>query len=262
MKYKIVASDIDGTLLDKNSVLNERTVNAVKATIKKDVCFVLSTGRSLPAISEFKKVLGLNDAPYILYNGAVVMIGAKTIYSLSIDPLAARLAFDEGHKRNSTMICWSENKLYCETLCKRVEEYKKLSGVEPIVLPDLNAVADRGITKILWLDDKETTMRNYTQLNGVLKGLNITPSNADFLEFVNKDCSKATALEILLKKLGFSAKECVAVGDGYNDIPMLEYAGLGVAMGNAAETVKSSCDYTTADCDHYGLAVLLEKLFL
>ena len=86
MNCKLIASDIDGTMLNSKGELTERTVAAIKAAEKKGVRFALSTGRSYQAVTEFIDVLELNDTPCVIYNGAMIVIGGKTVYSLSIEP--------------------------------------------------------------------------------------------------------------------------------------------------------------------------------
>ena len=99
-------------------------------------------------------------------------------------------------------------------------------------------------------------------LFGNERRIGVYPSRADFLEFVNKDCSKAEAIKIIIKKLGIRREQVAAIGDNYNDLPMLEYAGMGVAMGNAERAVKEKCGFITASCDEDGVAVFLENYLL
>lgn len=260
---KIIAADIDGTLLDSRSRLTDATVNAVKAAIKRGVKFVLSTGRPYQGIGKYIDALGLENMPYILYNGAMVMIGGKTVYSLTIDKSAALTVVDAGHARKSTMICWANNELYCEELSEKIDFYKSISGVEPIIVRSLADVAELGITKFVWYDDPVSTARYHEEMKSLVGDkLNVHPSRVDFLEFVNKNCSKAVALHIVLDAFGIKREQSVAIGDGFNDLPMLEYAGLGVAMGNADARVKERCGLVTDDCDHDGLARFIENNIL
>ena len=81
------------------------------------------------------------------------------------------------------------------------------------------------------------------------------------MEIVDVHCSKATALEMLAKKYGIKQEEVIAIGDGFNDLPMIEWAGLGIAMENASETVKECADEVTASNDEDGVALVIEKYF-
>ncbi len=263
MNYKLIAVDIDGTLYNSQSQLTDRTISAVKSAIKKGCYFVLSTGRPYEGVSKIIKALSLENMPYILYNGAMVMIGGEKIYSLTIDPSDAKKVVDEGHKRGATMICWSNNQLYAEFYNEKIEFYKNISGVEPIIVESLADVAEQGITKFVWYDTVELTNKNHAELKEKLGAtLNVHPSRVDFLEFVNKDCSKAKAMAIINEKLNLKREETVAIGDGFNDLPMLEFAGLGVAMANANQAVKDRCGLVTDSNDNDGVATFIEKYIL
>ncbi len=263
MNYKLLAADIDGTLINSKGQLTDRTISAVKKLIKKGFYFVLSTGRPYQGIEKFIESLGLENMPYILYNGAMVMFGGETIYSLTLPSDIATEIVKEGHKRNSTQICWAGNQLYSEFDSEKVRFYKSISGVEPIIVNDLAEVAEKGITKIVWYDDPKSTADYFKQMNELMGNkVNVHPSRIDFLEFVNKDCSKAVALNIIAKKLNIDISETIAIGDGFNDLPMLTTAGLGVAMGNANDKVKEQCKLTTDTCDNDGLADFIERNLL
>lgn len=261
--YRLIAADIDGTLLNKKSELTERTIRAVKAATEKGIYFVLSTGRPFQGIARLADTLNIKTMPHILYNGAMVMLGGKIIYSLTLDESDAVAIANEGHARGSTMICWSNNKLYSEFIDEKVVFYKNITGVEPIVVDSLAEVAGKGITKFVWYDGVEATDRNFAELKPKFGDrINVAPSRVDFLEFFNKNCSKATAMQIICNELGLTKDNCVAIGDGFNDLPMLEFAGLGVAMENAADKVKERCGYVTSSCDEDGVAEFIERFIL
>lgn len=262
MKYKLIVSDVDGTLVDKNRILTERTVSAVKRAIAAGALFALATGRAKQGIKDIADRLGICDTPQIIYNGAMAVWGDKTLFSLSIDKDLAKRTVEEGHKRHSTMICWCDHKLYCEETGKKekIDFYKTISGVEPIVLSSLHDVCDKGVTKILWIDDEIKTPVYLSEMNDILGDrLNIVTSRRDFLEFMNKSASKGAALKAVSEKLGISLKDCVAIGDGLNDLSMMEIAGTSVAMESAADIVKNACTFVTKDSDHDGVAEFLEK---
>ncbi len=263
MKYKFMAVDIDGTLLNSSGQLTEKTVEAVRKAAAAGVVVSLSTGRPLQGVTKFVKALGLEDTPCILYNGALVYYSGEIIYSLTITPSVAEKVVKEGHARNSTMICWANNALYAEADNEKIRFYKSISGVEPIIVDDLSSLKNEGITKFVWYDDEQSTPRYYAEMLAIMgEEIGVYPSRKDFLEFVNKDCSKATAIKSITDRLGIKREEIVAVGDGFNDVPMLEYAGLGVAMGNADDRVKRRADFVTSSCDEDGLASLIENVIL
>lgn len=263
MNFKLLAADIDGTLINSQNQLTDRTISAVKKLIEKGDYFVLSTGRPYQGITKFIDALALQKMPYIFYNGAMVMVGGEIVYSLTIPEDIATKIVEEGHKRGSTQVCWADNLFYSEVDDERVRFYASISGVPPIVVNDLAEVANKGITKIVWYDDPETTARYFKEMDALIgEKVNVHPSRPYFLEFVNKDCSKAVALNIIAEKLGLDISETAAIGDGFNDLPMLTAAGLGVAMGNANDEVKEQCGFVTDTCDNDGLAKFIEENLL
>ena len=263
MKYKLIAADIDGTLLNSRGELTDKTIAAVKEFITRGGIFVLSTGRPLQGIGKFVSALGLENMPYIIYNGAMVTIGDVVKYSVTIPQKTAIELMEFGREKGVARICWANNKLYAESDCERVTFYKSVSKVEPIFVKDLKDVCGEGVTKFVWLSSEQKTKENYEFLKKKFEGrLNVFPSRVDFLEFVSVESSKAKALAAVAESFCFSIDECAAVGDGYNDVDMLRFAGLGVAMGNADDYVKSNCDYITDSCDEDGVAHFIEKCVL
>lgn len=258
MEYKLLASDMDGTLLDSRSELSAENTLAVKRLVDSGKFFVLTTGRPYQAVTKYVQALNLENMPLILYNGAMVVIGKERVLNLTIpDELVAEIA-KIGHDRRSTMICWANDKLYAEYDGEKLRNYMKISDVLPEIIPDLSVL--KNVTKFVWYDSPEETIRNYKELSEKYKGkLNVHPSRKDFLEFVNKDCSKAKALEIIAERLSIKRSEIIAVGDGYNDLSMLRWAGLGVAMENAPDEVKNQVGLVSPNNDKNGVKWLIER---
>lgn len=260
MNYKLIASDIDGTLLDENGNLSEKNSSSIKRLVASGNFFVLSTGRPIQAISPLITRLTLENTPIIAYNGARVTCGNETLFNLTLGSGLYKEIVAEGVKRNATMVCWSEDKLYAESLCDRVNEYKKIGGVEPIICKDLSLV-DR-VTKLVWIDEPETVSRYHAEMTALFgKRANVHPTRINFLEFVNKDCSKAIALKIVCDALKVRVSESIAVGDGINDISMIRAAGLGVAVENAGEEVKKNADYIAPHCNKNAINHLIGRFF-
>lgn len=260
--YKLLASDIDGTLITTERVLTPETIKAVEYLVNSGAHFVICTGRAYQGAVKISTQLPVKDIAQICYNGAMIYVGDKPVYKLNIPAAQAKRIIKEGHKRNSTMILWRENKLYAETPCEKIDFYMSISGVAPIFVKDLTSVCDDKVIKILWFDDPINTPKYAEELKQILSGqISCFVSRPDFLEFVNSKCSKKTALEFIAKYYGVDIKQTVAVGDSYNDIPMLMGAGYSVAMENAVDAVKNVCDYVTDTCDNNGVAQLIYKVF-
>lgn len=261
MQYKLIAVDIDGTLLNSQGDITEKTVNAIQRVVEKGVLFTICTGRPIQGVERFNRILNL-DAPFITYNGAMIVMGKskEILYEQGLSPEDARSIIHWGKKLKTTIMVWSNNQLYASELNERAHDYKKLSTVEPILLENEEAIIQKGITKILWYDDIDKI--DYFQ--SVLKdqlgdGVNYCTSKPTFLEFFDKKVSKAIAMEKLGEHFGISSEEMIAIGDGFNDLPMIEYAGLGVAMGNAPDLIKEKANFVTLSNDEDGIAYVLDK---
>jgi Cof subfamily protein (haloacid dehalogenase superfamily) len=120
-----------------------------------------------------------------------------------------------------------------------------------------------GVTKMLWIIPSQEAGRLRTEMLALLDDrVNCHTSQPHLMEFVDAGASKGLALAAVGMAYGIKREEMIAVGDGYNDVSMLEYAGLGVAMGNAPEEIKALCQYTTLSNDEDGVAAVIEKYIL
>ena len=264
MLYKLVAVDIDGTLLNSQGIITEKTVNSIQRAVEKGVIFTICTGRPIQGVERFNSILNL-DAPFITYNGAMIVMGKskEILFEQGLSTEGARCILNWGKKLKTTIIVWSNNKLYVNELNERVHDYKQLSTVEPILIENEEDMIQNGITKILWYDNVEKINYYLNVLKDKLgEGVSYYTSKPTFLEFVDKRVSKAVAMEKLGSHFGIKSEEMIAIGDGFNDLPMIEYAGLGVAMGNSLEIIKERADYVTFSNDEDGIAHVLDKFIV
>jgi len=264
MKYRLIAADMDGTLLTDDKRITDRTADAVRRAGEAGVFFCLSTGRPLGGVRRYIEQLGLTT-PAITYNGAVIVdpVTGAFIYEQGLEPEAAKEIWQLGMEFDTTIIVWSKERLLVNRIDDRVEKYKLISGVEPVIIDGVDCLAADGITKMLWYDEID-------RINGLQDILpsrltcpaNFATSNPRFLEFFDHRVSKAAAMERLGEYLGVSREEMIAIGDGWNDLPMLRYAGLGVAMANAPDEIRAQCGHVTASNEEDGVALAIEKLIL
>ena len=261
MKYKFVAVDMDGTLLNSRGEITPVTVEAIRALADKDVVFTVSTGRPMQGVEKYKELLCLMG-PVITYNGAMI-VDAKdntVLFEQGLLREDARKIWELGLKYDTTMCIWAGNQLYGNRLDEKIHDYKKLSGVEPVLAEDVEMLLDIGITKILWYDGAERIEEILAQLSSeAFSEVSYCTSKPTFLEFFSKKVSKAVAMEKIGELIGITREEMVAIGDGLNDLSMIRYAGLGVAMGNAAKEVKEHAQFITDTNDEEGVRKVLEK---
>ena len=263
LMYKLIAADIDGTLLDSARVLRPATENAIRRAREAGVLFTLSTGRPIQGIRKFRHLLS-PDVPVITYNGSMVLTAdtGRIILSDRLPEDAARTVWREGCARGTTVVAWADNRLYCNRVSEIVLDYRTLTMETPNEIADFEPIAGH-VTKMIWLDDAETVVRYRAELGTSLgDGVRFTTSNPRYLEFMNSRVSKSAALRAVADALGFAREEIIAIGDGLNDLDMIEAAGMGVAMGNAHPRVLAAADFVTKTNDEDGLAYMIEELIL
>jgi Cof subfamily protein (haloacid dehalogenase superfamily) len=269
MKYKLMAVDIDGTLLNSNSELTAHTQETIIKAVDKGLIFTIATGRPIIGVQPLGEQLGF-DMPFITYNGAMVLTGKskRIIFNQTMNPDDARMIFNKGDELGITTVLWSNNRLYANRYDERVTEYAKISGATPEIAE--NKVFNEGVTKLIWYDEVE---RINEIKNKVYDMINPGKTSEDssfiahtsrpyFLEFVDRKASKAIAMEKLGKHYNIKREEMIAIGDGFNDLSMIEYAGLGIAMGNAPDEIKNKASFVTLSNDEDGLAHAIEKFIL
>jgi len=267
MKYKLIASDMDGTLLNDNSELSPRTKRAIADTVDAGVLFITATGRPFRNVQIVNKLLSA-DMPFIVFNGAAAYMGKseKLLFERFLDYDLAKEAFEEGQKLGVSQVVWTGPRLWANKRCDATISYRNISkGLEMTVITDLSVLKDevKGISKVLWIDDpanvKKLSVKMRAHFDGRLKCVSSMPH---FLEFISSDAGKGTALEEIGKLYGIDRSEMIAIGDGNNDIGMLKYAGLGVAVENAADEVKAACGYVTLSNNNDGVADVIERFIL
>lgn len=264
MKYKLLALDIDGTLLNSRRQLTDRTRDAISRAIDSGVHVTLSTGRPIIGVRKYVELLGLR-APIITYNGAEIVdpVTDERLFAKTLEYDDALKIMELGQSVGTSLCIWSCGALYGLPIDDRVNDYKKISGIEPLPVESIEELAKRGVTKIIWYDTVERVNEFRKTLDkSLFHSVNFCTSNPAFLEFFCGDVSKRVAMEKLCELLGILKDETVAIGDGLNDIPMLEYAGLGIAMGNAADEVKTIAKKVVSDNDSDGVAEAIESFIL
>lgn len=264
MNYKLIAVDMDGTLLNSNKEITAKTANAIRRAIQQGVIFTFSTGRPMQGVEKYRQQLDLKF-PIITYNGAMLVRGdtKDVIYSVNLDTNDVVKIWQLGQSLGTTMCVWSCNRLYCNVLNERAYDYAKLTGMDPQLLKDISSILLCGVTKILYYDDVDKISHWQHEIQPTIFGsVTFCTSQPKFLEFFNSSVSKAVAMAKIGEMYGISSQEMIAIGDGLNDISMLEYAGLGVAMANAPDEVKKHADYVTLSNDQDGVAHVIAEFIL
>ena len=267
MKYKLVASDMDGTLVNDKSELTERTKAAIVKVVESGVLFVTATGRPFSNVQMVNDLITA-DMPFIVFNGAAAYMGksGKLLFERFLDFELAVEAFEFGQKLGIAQILWTGPRLWANRICEETEDYHSFSkGLDMSLVTDLTTIRSeiKGISKVLWIDDPANIKKLSVEMNAHFNNrLQCVSSMPHFLEFISNDAGKGTALAEIGKLFGIDKSEMLAIGDGFNDISMLEYAGFAVAVENAPDGVKAVCDYVTVSNNEDGAAEVIEKFIL
>ena len=264
MKYKLVAADVDGTLVNDKSVFTPRTLTAIREAVDAGVIFAVATGRPMCAAKELLSLTS-KDMPIIIFNGANVFMSKsqKVLAHDYLDFDLAKEVYEMSIVRDVALALWADDHLWVSRNCKFVQAYRRLSDAEVTTISDMEALREQGISKIVWLDTPEVVVQLQTEMNEHFGDrLNCHVSLPQVLEFVGPETSKAKALAEIGRLYGIDQSEMIAVGDGFNDISMIRYAGLGVAVENAPAEVRNAADYVTLSNNDDGVAAVIEKFIL
>lgn len=266
--YKLIALDMDGTLLNPEGQISPRTRDAIAAARAQGVTVVLASGRPLEGMTPSLAELGLTgqDDYVICYNGALVQQVAEQriirsqLLTGSDASAIAHLANELGVNVHGFSV---RQGLISPRVSTYTEHESRLIRM-PINLVDFATLpADEQIMKVMMIDPEPQLSRAISQLPAELyERYTVVRSAPYFLEFMNKRSNKGTGVAALANHLGLTADQVIAVGDAGNDRHMIEYAGLGVAMGNATDEIKALAQHITSRNDDDGVARVIERFIL
>jgi len=264
MKYQLVAADMDGTLLNDSSELTDRTKTAILNVVEAGALFVTATGRAFPGIEMINELFA-KDMPFIVFNGATAIMGKsrKVLFKKYLDVTLTKEVYDLGIRYDVPMIVWTEKRPWASHECKVTDDYRKLYNIGMGIIGDIYDLEAEGIFKVLWFGTEEGIRQYQREMSEHFRGrLNCHASRPEFLEFVSLEADKGSALEEIGRIYGIERSAMIAVGDSYNDISMLKYAGLGVAVSNAPDEIKNVSNEVTLSNNEDGVAVVIEKYIL
>ena len=266
MEYKAIALDLDGTLTNSKKEVSKRNKEAVMNAAKKGVKVILASGRPIPGVTKIAQILQLEKVGgYILsYNGGLI-VDCKTgevIRRETIPTEYYHTIVHSARKYGVTAMTYDSEGIITENPTDKYVELE--AGINHIPIKKaypLNEIAANDpVVKFLIVGEPKDLKPVYEDLNEKLKGaVNIFYSEPYFMEITPQGIEKASSLDLLLQSIGLEQKQLMACGDGFNDIPMLQYAGLSVAMENAQPETKEWADYIAPSNDDDGVAVAIEK---
>ncbi|HEX3031118.1 MAG TPA: Cof-type HAD-IIB family hydrolase [Bacillota bacterium] len=262
--YKLIAMDVDDTLLDNQLHISPRVNRLINRLQAEGVVVTLATGRMFRSTLPLAKELGL-DIPLITYQGALVKncISGEVLLHRPLSKERAIEVIRLGREQGLHINLYLNDQLYYEQVSKAGEAYARLADVPVCLVPDLAEFLvsqEEGPTKMLLIGEEQHLDNLLESTKSYFGGeVHVTKSKPIFLEFTNPTANKGTALAELAQQYGVTREEIMAFGDSYNDLEMLEYAGMGVAMGNARPALKEIADYITKGNDEDGVAEAIER---
>ncbi|MEG1964297.1 MAG: Cof-type HAD-IIB family hydrolase [Clostridia bacterium] len=266
MKYKMIVSDFDGTLLGDNHEIPQNNIDAIKKYTERGGKFVIATGRIFSAIIPHIQNLGL-QGKIITCQGAVIYdIQTEEIFSYT--PLEQAkvlnvIKYLNGLEDKVTICMFYENKIFVD---KNNEFSLYFGDVLGVTVYETNLPLDEHIkqnnivpTKLVVLINpkKSTTVSEYCK--GAFEGMSFHLSTPFIMEVVNNKASKGKAIESLCNLYNITPDEVIAIGDANNDAPMINFAGLGVAVGNAMQTLKDIADEVTVTNNEGAVATIINE---
>lgn len=265
VRPKLVAFDLDGTLLGEELLLRPRVLSAIEQMHERGVQGCIVTGRMYRAALPFVRQLQFT-APVVCYQGAAV-IDPQTDEVLQDTPLpnAEALELEDYARQNGLHVqLYANDRYYCEQRNQYVALYAKISGVEPIIVPSLPRQFETwDSTKAVMIAEPEVILQHLPRVQQLCGDrAYVTRSIAYFLEVMNSRVNKGKSLAIVARHLGIPLEEVMAIGDSWNDAPLLQTAGFGVAMGSAPPELREIADAVVADVENDGVAEALERYVL
>ncbi len=266
MKYKIIALDLDGTLTNSEKVITAETQRRLMDFQENGGKIILASGRPTQGIIPHAKTLKLKEyGGYILaFNGGCVIdCKTDTIMFQDILPLSVVPEIYDIIKDYPVGINTYEGKdiIVGHQVNEFTELEARINGMNIRFVDNFADYVKFDINKCLIQGNPEVILKLEKILSEKYKGrLGVFKSEAFFLEIVPDGIDKAMSIDRLLGMIGIKTEECIACGDGFNDISMIKYAGFGVAMSNAKPSVKDAADYITLSNDEDGIAHLLKKI--
>ena len=265
MKYEMLVLDLDGTLTNSEKKITPPTREAIIEIQESGKKVVLASGRPTPGITPLAEELHLKDyGSYILsFNGARIIDcrTGESIYNKTVPNNVIPEIYEMVKDYDVDLVTYTDTEILSGIKPNQYTEIEsRICNLDIVSVNNFAEAIDFPVNKLLIPGDPSLTV----QLEKILKEkfhsfLNIYRSEPFFLEIMPQNIDKAHSLQKLLNSIGMTAEQMICCGDGNNDLTMIEYAGLGVAMENAQPIVKEKADYVTKSNDEDGVLYVIDQ---
>jgi Cof subfamily protein (haloacid dehalogenase superfamily) len=263
MPLRLLALDLDGTLLSDRLEIHPLDRAAVEAAIDAGVAVVLVTGRTFASARPYAQTLGLRG-PMINFHGAIIrdLETAQVLYRCELGVEAQRRVLEYAEARDWHVNAYVDDEIYTARVRPEADLYSRVAGVAYRVVGPLSRWVHAGASKMVIVEpDEGQVPGRIRELAAWLDGeARVTRSLPWFIDVVNPAVSKAAALASVAERLDVAQSEVCAIGDNLNDLEMLRWAGVGVAMGSAPPEVRAAADLVSGTPLEAGVAQAVSRL--
>ena len=273
MKYKMIAIDMDGTLLNDEKSIHPRNIEAIKKASEEGVKVVICTGRNFASALYYSDLIGVKT-PIICSNGAMIREKDqdRVIYQSLLGSEKCKEIIKVLKEQNLNFNLYTANTLYTEELAYSSKFYEGFNKTLPknrrvnieLIEDWEKLIAEQGeeISKAVAVDKDIEKVQKAKEVIKGMAGLEVVSSGKNNFEVMNEGVSKGDAMTRLAEIYGIDISEVIAIGDSENDLSMIELAGLGISMGNGEDYVKEAAQYITGTNNEGGVGSAIEKFIL
>lgn len=267
--YKIIASDLDETLLGKGKALSQENIDAIRKAREAGVKFVPATGRGFMTVKDTLQALGLYDEEeeYVIsFNGGVITEN-KNNRMLSYNGMSYELMhelYERGQKYDVAIRLYTTDTVYVFNMTENERAFCAQRAAVVECEGDMDFLKGQQLVKVVYAKpDYDYLHKVAEDLADITDQLDVSYSSGRYLEMNPKGVNKGFGLRKLAEILGVDIKDTIAIGDNWNDLPMIKEAGLGVGVANVEKAMRDDCDFITeADFEHSAVAEVINKFIL
>ncbi len=266
MKYKLIAVDLDDTLLNDSQEISKENHDALISAQEMGLKLVICTGRPLSAVRKYINYIEgyTHDDYVVVYNGSIITTAREDVLlKNTLEKEILKQLLKIGENRDLVIQMYDDKGIYAEKVNEDTKEYENISGTTIQQVQDLNEMETS--IKFLFNSKNREELEKVKMVIEEKLGDRVCVffSKPKYLEVLPGNSNKGKALKYLADYLGIKRDEVIAIGDGENDISMIKYAGLGIAMHNAKSELQKVADYVTKNSNNEsGVAEAIEKFVL
>lgn len=262
-KIKMIALDLDDTLLMPDCTIPKEVIDALNKAINRGVYVIIATGRIFPSAKKYSSIINSN-LPILCYNGAVVKtVSENVIFSSAIDVPVIKKIAEYCKENNLYLQLYHDDKIIVEKDCNELRIDPDSKNTDCLFVGDLTKADLKSTPKMMILDKPDVIYDLYCKFARLYgRDLNLATSKDYLLEMLPKKVSKSRILNLLCQQMGIYSEEVMTIGDGLNDREMIQWAGLGVAVANATELCRITANYVAKAERSYGVLEAVNKFVL